>query len=74
MTISETKINQLLQYIRITAFEEFTEGTRRVLELCDRLAAEATEEQRKAMTEAYLIAAEYEWAFWNWGYYGDEKK
>lgn len=27
MTISETKINQLLQYIRITAFEEFTEGT-----------------------------------------------
>lgn len=27
MTISETKINQLLQYLRITAFEEFTEGT-----------------------------------------------
>lgn len=27
MTISETKVNQLLQYIRITAFEEFTEGT-----------------------------------------------
>ena len=27
MTISETKINQLLQYLRIAAFEEFTEGT-----------------------------------------------
>lgn len=26
-TIPESKINQLLQYLRISAFEEFTEGT-----------------------------------------------
>lgn len=26
-TITDQKLNQLLQYLRITAFEEFTEGT-----------------------------------------------
>ena len=66
--------NPYAEWVATYASEDFTEGTRLVLELCDRLAAEATEEQRKAMTEAYLIAAEYEWAFWNWGYYGDEKE
>lgn len=66
------KPNPYAEWVATYASDDFTEGTRQVLEFCDRLAAEATDEEREAMTEAYLIAAEYEWAFWNWGYYGDE--
>lgn len=62
--------NPYSEWVATYAAEDFTEGTRATLLLCDRLAEEATEEVREQMREAYLIAAEYEWAFWNWGYYG----
>ena len=65
--------NPYAEWVATYASEDFTEGTRAVLEMCDRYAEEATPEMREEMTQAYLIAAEYEWAFWNWGYYGDEK-
>ena len=63
--------NPYAEWVATYAAEDFTEGTLVILELCDRYAAEATEEQRARMTEAYLVAAEYEWQFWNWGYHGE---
>ncbi|MBQ2248503.1 MAG: thiamine phosphate synthase [Tidjanibacter sp.] len=63
--------NPYAEWVATYASEDFTEVTRLILELCDRIAAEATPEVRAEMEEAYLIAAEYEWAFWNWGYYGN---
>jgi thiaminase len=36
--------------------------------MCDRIAAEASEEVQREMMEAYMVAAEYEWEFWDWAY------
>lgn len=63
--------NPYAEWVATYASEEFTEGTRATLEMCDRFAAEASEEVREQMREAYMIAAEYEWAFWDWGYHGE---
>lgn len=63
--------NPYAEWVATYASEEFTEGTRATLEMCDRFAAEASEEVRGQMKEAYMIAAEYEWAFWDWGYHGE---
>ena len=65
--------NLYADWVATYASEDFTEGTRLILDLCDRIAAEADDKVREEMNEAYLIAAEYEWAFWNWGYYGDQE-
>lgn len=65
-----TNPNPYAEWVATYADESFTEGTIAMLEMCDRLAREATEEVRREMTEAYMVAAEYEWAFWNWGYHG----
>lgn len=63
--------NPYADWVATYASEDFTEGTRMVLELADKIAAEATPQLREQMTEAFMIAAEYEWAFWDWGYWGD---
>lgn len=62
--------NPYAEWVATYASEDFTEGTRKVLELCDSIAREATPEVRVQMREAYMIAAEYEWAFWDYGYNG----
>lgn len=53
--------------------EEFTAGVRRVLDMADGWAARAGAQTRDAMTSAYLRAAVYEYAFWDYGYFGDGK-
>lgn len=65
--------NPYAEWVATYASEDFTECTRLILELCDLIAEEATPEVREEMREAYLTAAEYEWAFWNWGYYGNQE-
>jgi thiamine-phosphate pyrophosphorylase len=53
--------------------EEFTNGVNLVLEMIDRWATEADKETLKKMDYYYLKAALYEYAFWDYGYYGDSK-
>lgn len=53
--------------------EEFTEGVRTVLGIIDGWAADADELTVKKMTDFYLKAALYEYAFWDYGYEGDGK-
>lgn len=65
-----TNPNPYAEWVATYAAEDFTEGTEQVLAMCDRYAAEASPELRAQMNKAYLIAAEYEWAFWDWGYNG----
>lgn len=60
--------NPYAEWVATYASADFTDGTKAVLEMCDRIAAEATEEVRQEMMEAYMVAAEYEWAFWDWAY------
>lgn len=66
-----TAPNPYAEWVATYASEEFTQGTDSTLALIDRLAEEASEQMREAMTEAFMIAAEYEWAFWDYGYNGD---
>ena len=45
--------------------EEFEQSTTRAMAICDELAEKCTEEQRNAMTEAYVMCSKMEWLFWD---------
>jgi thiaminase/transcriptional activator TenA len=60
--------NPYAEWVATYASAEFTDGTKAILEMCDRIAAEASEEVQREMMEAYMVAAEYEWEFWDWAY------
>ena len=53
--------------------EEFTEGVDVVLDIIDSWATTASEETLAKMEEYYLRAALYEYAFWDYGYCGEDK-
>lgn len=53
--------------------EEFTRGVNIVLDIIDSWSQEADEETLEEMTRLYLRAALYEYAFWDYGYYGESK-
>ena len=53
--------------------EEFTTGVNHVLEIVDAMAADADEHTRQMMDYYYLKSALYEYAFWDYGYWGDTK-
>lgn len=52
--------------------EEFTAGVNALLELVDAWAAKVDDATREKMVEAYSEAALYEYAFWDYGYRGEE--
>ncbi len=45
--------------------DEFSGAVERALALCDEAAAACTPEQRRAMTEAYVLCTKMEWMFWD---------
>ena len=53
--------------------QEFTEGVDTVLDIIDNWAITASEETIAKMDEYYLRAALYEYAFWDYGYHGDDR-
>ena len=53
--------------------EEFTAGVNAVLEIADKWTAATDEETRSKMTKAFLEAALFEYAFWDYGYNGPDK-
>lgn len=53
--------------------QEFTEGVDTVLDIIDNWAITASEATIAKMDEYYLRAALYEYAFWDYGYHGDDK-
>jgi thiaminase/transcriptional activator TenA len=48
--------------------EEYGAAVTAVLAEVDRVAAAATDAQRAAMREAFVIASRYEWMFWQMGW------
>jgi thiaminase/transcriptional activator TenA len=60
--------NPYAEWVATYASADFTDGTNAILEMCDQIAANSSEEVRREMMEAYMVAAEYEWAFWDWAY------
>jgi len=57
--------NRYQAWIDTYADEAFAQGVREVIQICDRLAAEAAPPVRAQMHEAFLRAAKLEWMFWD---------
>lgn len=53
--------------------EELSKATRTVLDIIDAWARKAGKETREKMTFYYLKGALYEFAFWDYAYYGEKK-
>lgn len=53
--------------------EEFTKGVKMLVDMADEWAEAASAEVRDAMTRAYVEATLFEYAFWDYGYNGEEK-
>ncbi len=65
--------NPYKEWIEEYGNEAFTEGVNSVLKLADEYAAQADEATRERMTREYVEATLYEYAFWDYGYYGEDK-
>lgn len=60
--------NPYQKWIDMYAGEEFGRSVRAMQELCDRLAERATSKQREEMIGAFMLAARFEWMFFNAAY------
>lgn len=73
LSIASLEGNPYKEWVMEYGNEEFTEGVNAVLAIADEWAAAADDETRAQMTRAYLEAALFEYAFWDYGYCGAEK-
>jgi len=73
LSIASLEGNPYKEWVLEYGNEEFTEGVNAVLALADEWAAAADDDTRAKMTEAYLEAALFEYAFWDFGYNGPDK-
>ncbi len=71
--IAKLENNPYKEWILEYGNEEFTTGVNTVLDIIDSWALEADQATIKEMNRLYLRAALYEYAFWDYAYYGDEK-
>lgn len=60
--------NPFSEWIATYADEGFSRSTDLCISICDKLAADVSEEVRIRMTEAFLNASRLEWRFWNSAY------
>ena len=72
-SIASLEGNPYKEWVLEYGNEEFTEGVNAVLAIADEWAAAVDEDTRAQMTRAYLEAALFEYAFWDFGYCGDTK-
>ena len=72
-SIASLEGNPYKEWVLEYGNEEFTEGVNAVLALADEWAAAVDDDTRARMTRAYLEAALFEYAFWDYGYNGPEK-
>lgn len=48
--------------------EDFEKSVNHAISICDELADKCTNEQREAMTDAYIMCSKMEWLFWDSAY------
>lgn len=65
--------NPYREWIQEYGNDEFTQGVNTVLGMIDEWAGKADAGTKEEMTRLYLRAALYEYAFWDYGYYGEDK-
>lgn len=57
--------NPYKKWIESYASEDFEKTVQKAIDICDVLASKTTEDTRKSMTEAFLMAAHFECEFWS---------
>ncbi|MBR3013277.1 MAG: TenA family protein [Bacteroidales bacterium] len=72
-SIASLEGNPYKEWVLEYGNDEFTEGVNSVLALADEWAASTDGATRARMTRAYLEAALFEYAFWDYGYCGPDK-
>ena len=70
LSIADMEGNPYREWISEYADDEFTRGVREVLEIADGYAAAAVAGTRRMMTRLFVEATQFEYDFWNFGYYG----
>ncbi|MBR5856102.1 MAG: hydroxyethylthiazole kinase [Bacteroidales bacterium] len=73
LKMSELENNPYKEWIEEYGNEEFTIGVNRVLDIIDNWASEADSDTIEEMNRLYLMAAVYEYAFWDYAYCGEDK-
>ena len=73
LSIASLEGNPYKEWVLEYGNEEFTEGVNAVLAIADQWAAAVDDDTRAKMTQAFLEAALFEYAFWDYGYCGDAK-
>lgn len=73
LSIAKQENNPYKEWILEYGNEEATKAANRVLDIVDCYAAKADDHTREQMTQYYLKAALYEFAFWDYGYFGETK-
>ncbi|MBO4843585.1 MAG: TenA family protein [Bacteroidales bacterium] len=73
LSIASLEGNPYKEWVLEYGNEEFTEGVNAVLAIADQWAAAVDDDTRAKMTQAFLEAALFEYAFWDYGYCGDGK-
>ncbi|WP_347217350.1 thiaminase II [Chryseobacterium sp.] len=66
--IQNTVNNPYEKWISTYAGEEFSTAVDQAINICDKLAENSTEETRKRMTEAFIMASRMEFHFWEAAY------
>jgi len=59
------KDNPYQSWIDTYGGEAFEDSVKTAIAICDELAAACTDEQRQAMTDAYVMCSKMEWLFWD---------
>lgn len=60
--------NPFQSWIDTYGGEEFEKSVNLAISICNQLADNCTEQQRKAMTEAFVMCSKMEWLFWDSAY------
>lgn len=63
-----SKENPFRDWIDTYSYPEFETSNQRAIDICDALAAQASPEIRKKMTDIFVLATKMEWLFWHSAY------
>lgn len=64
--------NPYQEWIDTYGGDDFDRSVKLAISICDEVVAQCTEEQRKAMTNAYVMCSRFEWMFWDSAYRMEE--
>ncbi len=74
LKIASVEGNPYAEWIHEYGNEAFTEGVNTMLAMADDYAAAVSPELRAQMTKAYVEATQFEYWFWDYGYYGVDRR